>query len=167
MSRLAVPLELSSSCCLRRGYFVVGVELLHVREVRVTDADDHDAERELGALDDGVLGRRHVADAAVREDEQHRVAVGVLLEAAAREAHYLFQQRREQRRTRQRHVAQAVVVQLEYALDAVARRVPEVARAGEEVAQDAFVHVREVQLRAETVDRDLPQAKLPACRCRS
>jgi hypothetical protein len=49
----------------------------------------------------------------------------------------------------------------------VARWVAVVAGAGEKVAECAFLHGREVELRAEAVDGDLREGRLPACRCRS
>ena len=69
---------------MRQGYLVVRVEGFHVREVRVSDSDDDDAEGQFAAFDDGVLGRLHVVDAAVCEDEQHRVGVGVRLSLLVR-----------------------------------------------------------------------------------
>lgn len=51
----------------------VSVEELHGREVGVAHADDDDGHGQFGRLHDGVARLVHVADDAVRDDEEREV----------------------------------------------------------------------------------------------
>lgn len=51
----------------------VSVQELHGGKVGVADADDDDGHRQLGRLNDGVASLVHVADDAVRDDEEGEV----------------------------------------------------------------------------------------------
>lgn len=51
----------------------VSIQKLHGGEVGVADADDDDGHRQLGRLNDGVASLIHVANDAVRDDEESEV----------------------------------------------------------------------------------------------
>ena len=54
---------------------VIGIQSIHSVEIRISDADDDDAHRKIGSVDDGVHGVGHVGDDAVGYDEKHVVIV--------------------------------------------------------------------------------------------
>ncbi len=54
---------------------VIGIQGIHGIEIRVSDADDDNAHRQIGSIDDGVDGVGHVGDDAIGDDEKHIVIV--------------------------------------------------------------------------------------------
>lgn len=52
---------------------VVSVQYLHVREVRVSHANDDDGHGQVGGVHDGLARVCHVGDDAIRQDQQDEI----------------------------------------------------------------------------------------------
>ena len=131
---------------------IIRIQSLHLRKVLIPHPNNNNTQRQLTSRHNLINRRRHIMNHPISQNQQHGVSVIISLKVGLGEQPHLLQQRLEQSRTRELHLPQGRVIELEDALHTLRGAPLVVPGEREEVA--GFLHPHKVGLGSEPVGGD-------------